>query len=168
MLRAAIGTGLMVGVAGGTVAAVIGLVPLLAGELSVRDWAGMSGKLGVVTTLLGFGFSGVLALIAGGRSFATLSLRFVASVGAGAGLVYWLVIGSTNAFRVWTLSAALFNLTLLVVMGASAASGALILAHRSRRALTQEGEALGSLGEGSLEDALAGRERELAAAERRR
>lgn len=162
-----IGTGVLVGFGVGLIVALIGLVGLLFGELTVREWAGMAGRFAVVTTLLGIAFSGALALSARGRSLSSLSLGFVASIGAGAGLMYWLTIGFMNAFAEWTLSMALVNLAVLTVMGAGAATGALLVARKARGALKSVDDP-GSIGEGSPRDGVVRAERGITFAERDR
>lgn len=154
LIRGMIGTGLTFAVGVGGLSALVGSIAMLAGELTVLEGMQMAGKLSVVSFLLGVVFSGVLALSAGGRSFNKLSLKFVTALGASGGLIYWLLIGFGNAFRVWSLASAIGNLVILTMMGAGAAAATFILARRAGHALSS-GDEMASLGEGSIEDALA-------------
>ncbi|MEO5798276.1 MAG: hypothetical protein ABIZ70_03855 [Gemmatimonadales bacterium] len=161
VLRGMLGTGLTFAVGVGGFSALVGIVLLIARMVSLVEILQMAGRLTVISFILGVVFSGVLALSAGGRSFGKLSLGFVTALGAGGGLIYWLLIGFAKGFRAWTLSVALANLSLLLAMGSGAAAATFLLARRAGKSL-RAGDEVESLGEGSLEATLAERERERA------
>jgi len=158
VIRGMIGTGLTFAVGVGAVGSMLGLVGLLLGELSWNDLR-MVAKLSVVAFIVGVAFSGVLATIARGRPFDKLSLRYVTVLGAGGGLLYFLFISAVNGARVWSASAAIGNLTILLLVGAGSAAGMLTVARKAEHAL-KSGEASRSLGEGSIEAPLVQRETE--------
>jgi hypothetical protein len=149
VIRGMIGTGLTFAAAVGVVSSLVGLVALLAGELSGRELLEIVGKLSVVASLVGVAFSGVLAITAHGRPFDRLSLRNVTALGAGGGLLYFLFIAAMNGARVWSASAAIANLTILILIGGGSAAGTLILARKAGSAL-KSGEESRSLGEGGI------------------
>ena len=101
-------------------------------------------------------FSGVLAIAARGRTFDRLSLRFVTALGAGGGLLYFLSIAAANGAKVWSVWAAIANLTILTLLGGGSAAATLMLARRAGRAL-KSGEESRSLGESRIEAPLARR-----------
>ena len=155
VVRGMIGTGLTFAVGVGAIAAAVALAGVLAGELTGRELLQVVGKLSVVSFLVGVLFTGALAFTARGRTFDRLSVRYVTGVGAGGGVLYFLLI-ATNAWNVWSPMAALGNLALLTVIGAGSAAGALLLARRAGGALTAGGEAR-RLGEAAIEVPLARR-----------
>lgn len=161
VVRGMIGTGLAFAVAVGTMSALVVLIAVLAGEGVLREMAGMAGRLSVVAFLVGVVFSGVLASSARGRQFGKLSLGFVTFLGACGGLIYFLLIGVNNGFRVWSLANAIGNFAILTLMGGGLAAGSLILARKAGHSL-KSGDEPRSLGEGSVEEALAQREIEKA------
>jgi hypothetical protein len=155
-----IGTGLTFAAGLGLVGSIIGLVFLLLGKITPLGLVAVVGRFLVAPGfLLGVGFSGALALTARGRLVERLTLPFVTALGAAGGLLYFLVIGLSNGFRVWTGPIAVVNFTLLTVMGAGAAAGMLIIARKSRPTLAS-GEETQSLHEGDIEVAPARRETE--------
>lgn len=149
VIRGMIGTGLTFATGVGVVGSILGLVGLLLGELSWDDLR-MVAKLSVIAFLVGVGFSGVLAITAGGRTFDKLSLRYVTALGAGGGLLYFLFIAAANGGRVWSVWNAIGNLAILTLLGAGSAAATLILARRAGRAL-KSGEEARNLGEGRIE-----------------
>lgn len=157
VIRGMIGTGLTFAAGVGAVSAILGLVALVAGQVSGRELLEMAGKLSVVAFIVGVAFSGVLAISARGRAFDKLSLRLFTALGAGVGLLYFLIIGVNNGFRVWSAGDAVGNLTFLTLLGAGLAAGTLIVARKAGHALTS-GEELRRLGEGEIDMPLARRE----------
>ena len=153
VIRGMIGTGLTFAAGVGVVSSLVGLVALLAGELSGRELLEIVGKLSVVASLVGVAFSGVLAITAHGRPFDRLSLRNVTALGAGGGLLYFLFIAAMNGARVWSASTAVANLTILILLGGGSAAATLTLARRARHAL-KSGEDPPGLGDGASGSAL--------------
>ena len=131
VVRGLVGTGLTFAVGVGAVTAAVGAVAWLAGRATVVDVLRVAGKFSVASFLLGVAFGGVLAVTARGRRFNKLSLPLVGSLGAGAGLLYWIFLASTGG-RVWTLRLAILNFVLLTVMGAGSAIATLVIARRAR------------------------------------
>lgn len=134
IIRAVIGTGLTFAAGIGAVASIAGLIIVLVGQGSFRELFQMAAKLSVVAFLLGVAFSSLLAISARSRRLATLSIPRFAALGAGAGLLYFLLI-AINAFRVWSLANAILNLVLLTLLGAGSATTILVIARRGRPAL---------------------------------
>ncbi len=134
MVRGMVGMGLTFAAAIGLLGAVLGLVGLLAGEVTPQGLRWIVARLSVAGGILGVAFSGVLAFAARGRSFDRLSLPFVAGLGAGVGLLYFLLI-SINGIGVWSLRAAVVNLALLTVIGGGCAAAALLAARTAGRRL---------------------------------
>jgi hypothetical protein len=158
IVRGMIGTGLTFAVGVGVVGSLIGLAALVFGQASVDDLRFVA-KLSVVAFIVGVGFSGALALAARGRTFEKLSLRYVTALGAAGGFLYFLFIAAMNGARVWSVWAALGNLTILTVLGAGSAAGMLLLARKAKEALSS-GENMRSLGAGTPEAPLARRKSE--------
>lgn len=158
IIRGMIGTGLIFGAGVGVVGSMLGLLGLLLGKFSWNDLR-MVARVSVVAFFVGVVFSGVLAITARGRVFDRLSLRYVTALGAGGGLLYFLLIAALNGARVWSASAAIGNLTILILMGAGSAAGMLIVARKASQALTS-GENTRSLDEGTLEAPFVRRETE--------
>ncbi len=150
VIRGMIGTGLTFATGVGVASSVLGLAGLAIGELSGRELVQMVGKFSVVAFIVGVAFSSVLALVARGRSFDRLSLRYVTALGAGGGMLYFVFIAAMNGARVWTASAAVLNFAVLVLLGAGAAAGMLLVARRARSVLAP-GDAVRGLAEGQSE-----------------
>jgi hypothetical protein len=129
-----IATGLTFALGVGAVSSIVGLIVVLVGQGSFLELLRMSGRLSVVAFLLGIAFSGILAVTARSRRFAELSIARFASLGAGAGLLYFLLI-SINAWSHWSLANAIGNLVILTLLGGGSAAGILMLARRGRPAL---------------------------------
>jgi hypothetical protein len=130
VIRGMIGTGLTFTVGGGVVGLLFGVPMWLFNEISGLDLIAITGKFAVVAFPVGVAFSGVLALTARGLTLEKLSLPRVAGLGAGAGLLYFALIG-VNAFRVWSVADALGNLAVLTLMGGGSATAILLLARRA-------------------------------------
>jgi hypothetical protein len=96
-------------------------------------------RVSVVSFILGVAFSGLLALIARGRTLEKLSLALVSAIGAGGGLSYFLFL-ALNGGRNWTPRVALLNFVLLLVMGAGSAAGTLLVARRAKHVLAPSDE----------------------------
>src|SRR5690242_9194536 len=120
MLRGMIGTGLVFGLGVGAVATLVGLAAVVARRATLDD-VRFAGRLAVAAFLLGVAFSGILAIVGRRRSFDRISLPAVTALGAGAGVIYWLLIG-INAFHVWSLQLAIGNLVLLTLLGGGSAA----------------------------------------------
>jgi hypothetical protein len=136
VIRGMIGTGLTFAAGVGVVGAVIGGIAWLFGAVSGREVMEIVGKTSVVASLVGVGFSGVLAISARGRLFEKLSIPRFAALGAGGGLLYFLFIGiGGNAFARWSVLNAIGNLTILTVLGAGSATATLLVARRAGAAL---------------------------------
>lgn len=148
IIRATIATGLTFAVGVGAVSSAIGVIVALLGELSVRELFQMSGKLAVVAFLLGVAFSGMLVITSRIRRLAELSLPRFAALGAGAGLLYFLLI-AINARHVWSLANAMGNLAFLTILGGTSATATLLLARRARHTLGSADEPR-ALGEGEM------------------
>ena len=147
VIRGMIGTGLTFAAGVGLVSSLVGLVAMLAGELSGRELLEIAGKLSAVASVVGVAFAGVLAISAHGRPFDRLSLRNVTALGAGGGLLYFLFIASMNGFRSWSPLNAIGNLVILTLLGSGSAAVTLLVARRAVAALNS-GEESRSLGEG--------------------
>ncbi|MEO8030581.1 MAG: hypothetical protein ABJC74_04440 [Gemmatimonadota bacterium] len=145
IFRAILITGLIFAVGVGAVTSLIGILAILIGQASPADFS-MVGKLSVIAFLVGLGFGSLLALTAHSRRLAQLSIARFAALGAGAGLIYFLLI-AVNAYRHWTIANALGNLATLVILGGGSAAAVLALARRGRPAL-KSGEATRYLDEG--------------------
>jgi hypothetical protein len=143
IVRGMVGTGLTFAVGVGVAATVIGAAFWAGGAVTGREVAQIAGKSAVVAFLLGVAFSGVLAVAARGRQFSKLSLRLVGSVGAGAGLLYFLFL-AMNGGRSWSPRDAIGNLVLLTAMGTVSACGTLLIARRAGAAL-RPGDAMHGL-----------------------
>lgn len=149
--RGMIGTGLTFAAGVGAVGGIVGGIAWLAGAGPAFGIFGMVGRFSIVAGILGTFFSGALALIARGVSFEKLSLRLVSALGAGGGLLFFLLIGFNSGFRAWNARDAIANFVLLLAMGAGAAAGTLLVARKAKRALGA-GEDVPSLGEGAAEN----------------
>jgi hypothetical protein len=131
----------------GTVAsAIAGVVWLLPGLGGGPEMIRMVVASAIWAFPIGVVFSGALALTAHGRSFDKLSLPRFAALGAGVGLAFFGLL-ATNAWQAWSLSTAIANATIFVVLGGGSATAALMLARRAAPALAPGDESL-SVGEG--------------------
>ena len=95
---------------------------------------------------IGVAFAGVLALTRRGRSFDKLSLPRFAALGAGVGLLFFGLL-AINAWQAWSVSTAIVNATIFVLLAGGSATGTLMLARRAGPAL-KSGDESRSLGEG--------------------
>jgi hypothetical protein len=146
-----VGTGLTFAAGVGSVAGVVLGAIWLGGGVTLREVFEVAGKSSVVAFLLGLGFSGVLALTARGRDFHKLSLRLISTLGACAGLLYFLFLAMTGG-RVWTPSAAIANFLLLTLLGAGSAAAMFVIARKAGRGSSlTSGDELPALGEGDEE-----------------
>jgi len=146
-IRGMIGTGLTFAAGVGVVASMIaGLVWLLPGGASGQEMLVMAIKSSIWAFPIGVAFSGFLAITARGRSFDKLSLPRFAALGAGAGLLLFGVL-AINAWHAWSVSTAIANATILVLLGGGSATGTLMLARRAGPA-PKSGDESRSLGEG--------------------
>jgi len=148
VIRGMVGTGLTFAAGVGVVASIILVLPtwLLLGGDSGREMLVMVIKSSIWAFPIGVAFSGVLAITARGRHFDKLSLPRFAALGAGGGLLLFAVLG-VNAWHAWSVSDAIANATLLVLLGGGSATATLMLARRARPAL-KSGDESRSLGEG--------------------
>jgi len=144
-----VGTGLTFAVGVGAVTSLVGAFAWLRGRATPVEVLQVAGRFSVASFLLGVAFGGILALTARGRRFNKLSLPLVASLGAGAGFLYWTFLASTGG-RTWSFRIALLNFVVLTVMGGTSAVATLLIARRARSGL-QSGEQVQSLGAGDEE-----------------
>ncbi len=104
------------------------------------------GGLTITDPSFGVAFSGFLAITARGRPFGKLSLPRFAALGAGGGLLLFGVL-AINAWQAWSVSTALANATIFVLLGGGSATATLMLARRAGPAL-KSGDESRSLGAG--------------------
>jgi hypothetical protein len=144
VIRGMIGMGLTFAAGVGVVASMILVLPtwLLLGGDSGRDLLVMVIKSSIWAFPIGVAFSGVLAITARGLPFAKLSLPRFAALGAGGGLLLFGVLAA-NAWHAWSVSDAIANATLLVLLGGGSATGTLMLARRAGPALKSGDESRG-------------------------
>jgi len=142
-----IGMGLTFSAGVGVVASMIAVLPwLLLGGDSGREMIRMVIASSIWAFPIGVAFSGVMAITARGRPFDKLSLPHFAALGAGAGLLLFGVLGA-NAWHAWSVSDAIANATIFVLLGGGSATATLLLARRAGPAL-KSGDDSRSLGEG--------------------
>ena len=143
-----IGTGLTFAAGVGVVASMIFVLPtwLLLGGDSGREMLVMIIKSSIWAFPIGVAFSGVVAITARGRRFDKLSLPHFAALGAGAGLLLFGVL-AVNAWDSWSVTTAIANATIFVLLGGGSATATLVLARRAGPAL-RSGDESRSLGEG--------------------
>lgn len=147
VIRGMIGTGLTfsagVGVVGSAIAGLAWLLPGVGGGVEMI-------RLVLASSIwafpIGVAFSGVVALTARGRSFETLSIPRFAGLGAGAGLLLFGAL-ALNAWDAWSVSTAVVNAAIFVLLGGGAATATLMLARRAAPALESSEDAY-RLGEG--------------------
>jgi len=146
VIRGMIGTGLTFAASVGVVSSVIAvLISLLGGSLDPELF-----RLAVASAIwafpIGVAFSGVLSLTARGVSFDKLSLPRFAALGALGGLLLFGVL-ALNAWDAWSVSDAITNAAIFVLLGGGSATGTLMLARRAGPVI-KPGEESRSLGEG--------------------
>lgn len=107
------------------------------GSPTSRQWSDCGYRLGCSVV-----FSGVLAVTARGLPFDKLSLPRFAALGAGGGLLLYGVLAA-NAWHAWSVSDALVNAGILVLVGSGSATATLMLARRAGPALTSGEESRG-------------------------
>ncbi len=147
VIRGMIGMGLTFSAGVGVVASMIAVLPvLLLGGDAGREMMWMVIASSVWAFPIGVAFSGVMAITARGRLFDKLSLPHFAALGAGAGLLLFGVL-ALNAWDSWSVSDAIANATIFVLLGGGSATAALVLARRAGPAL-KSGDESRSLGEG--------------------
>ena len=147
VIRGMIGTGLTFAVGVGVVAsAIAGLVWLLPGAGAGREMIRVVVASAMWAFPIGVAFSGVLALTARGRAFDKLSLPHFAALGTGAGLLLFGVL-AINAWSAWSVSTAIVNATVFVLLGGGSATATLLIARRVRPGLAP-GDESRSLGDG--------------------
>ena len=148
VIRGMIGTGLTFAAGVGVVASVIFVLPtwLLLGGDSGREMLVMIIKSSIWAFPIGVAFSGVMAITARGRAFDKLSLPHFAALGAGAGLLLFGVL-AVNAWHSWSLTTAIANATIFVLLGGGSATATLMIARRAGPAL-KSGDESRSLGAG--------------------
>jgi hypothetical protein len=147
VLRGMIGTGLTFSAGVGVVASMIaGLVWLLPGGEGGLEMIRLVISSSIWAFPIGVVFSGALAITARGLSFDKLSLPRFAALGAGGGLLLFGLL-ATNAWQAWSVSTALVNATIFVLLGGGSATATLLLARRAGPAL-KSGDESRRLGEG--------------------
>lgn len=136
IIRGMIGTGLTFSVGVGVVASVLFVLPtllLLGGEAALEALE-LVVKSSIWAFPIGVAFSGVLAVSARGLSFDKLSLPRFAALGAGAGLLLFGLLAA-NAWQAWTVSTAIANAAILVLLGGGSATATLLLARKTGHVL---------------------------------
>ena len=147
VIRGMIGMGLTFSAGVGVVASMSAVLAwLLLGGDSGREMIRMVIASSIWAFPIGVAFSGVMAIAARGRPFDKLSLPHFAALGAGAGLLLFGVLGA-NAWHAWSVSDAIANATIFVLLGGGSATATLMLARRAGPAL-KSGDESRSLGEG--------------------
>jgi hypothetical protein len=123
-------------------------VGVVASMVAVLSWLLLGGdremiRLVIASSIwafpIGVAFSGAMAITARGRPFDKLSLPHFAALGAGAGLLLFGVLG-VNAWHAWSVSDAIANATIAVLLGGGSAIATLLLARRARPALKSDDE----------------------------
>jgi len=146
IIRGMIGTGLAFSAGVGAIGGVVsGLIVLFSDRVSLADLPGVLGlaaRFAVIAFPVGVAFSGALALFARRREFGKLSLPLFGTLGAGAGVLLFLLLGFNGAFAAWSTGDAIANFVTLALLGAGAATGTLIVARRARPALDAPNDAL--------------------------
>ncbi len=143
VIRGMIGMGLTFAAGVGVVASTIaGLVWLLPGIGGGPEMFRMVVASSIWAFPVGVAFSGILAITARNRSFDKLSLPRFAALGAGGGLLLFRVLAA-NAWHAWSVSTALANLTIFLLLGSGSATAALVLARRAGPALESGDESRG-------------------------
>src|SRR5262245_39292636 len=136
VVRGIIGTGLTFSAGVGAVSGTIGtLIWLFRSDLTLQHLPGVLGlaaRFAVIAFPVGVAFSGALALLARRREFGKLSLPMFASLGAGAGMLLFLLLGVNGAFAAWRPVDAIANFVILTLLGSGAATGTLLVARRAR------------------------------------
>jgi hypothetical protein len=147
VIRGMIGMGLTftagVGVGASMLAALMWLIP---GGSSDQELIEAVIKDSIIAFPIGVAFSGILAITARGRAFDKLSLPQVAALGAGGGLLLFGLL-AVNAWQAWSVSTAIANATIFVLLGGGSATASLVLARRAGPAL-KPGDDSRSLGDG--------------------
>ena len=147
VIRGMIGVGLTFSAGVGVVASTIaGLVWLLAGSEGGREMMRLVVASSIWAFPIGVAFSGFLAISAHRRSFDKLSLPRFAALGAGVGLLFFGVL-AINAWDAWSVTTAIANATIFVLLGGGSATATLMLARRAGPAL-KSGDESSSLGAG--------------------
>ncbi|MBT8461843.1 MAG: hypothetical protein KJO44_04900 [Gemmatimonadetes bacterium] len=147
VIRGMIGMGLTFSAGVGVIASVFAVLPwLLLGGDSGREIVRLVVASAIWAFPVGVAFSGVLALTRRGRAFDKLSLPHFAALGAGAGLLLFGVLG-LNAWQAWSVSDAIANAAIFVILGSGSATATLMIARRAGPAL-KPGDESHRLGEG--------------------
>jgi hypothetical protein len=133
VIRGMIGMGLTFSVGVGVVASLIAVIPWLL-DGGDPELIRLVAATSIWAFPIGVAFSGVLALTRRGRAFDKLSLPHFAALGAGAGLLLFGVL-SLNAWHAWSISQALGNAAILILLGSGSATATLMLARRAGPAL---------------------------------
>jgi hypothetical protein len=142
-----IGTGLTFAVGVGVVGAMASVLPwLLPGGYSGQEILELAVESSIWAFPIGVAFSGALAITARGLPFDKLSLPRFVTLGVGGGLLLFGLL-AINAWQAWSVSTAIANATILVLLGGGSAAATLLLARRAGRAL-KSGDESRSLGEG--------------------
>ncbi|HKV75389.1 MAG TPA: hypothetical protein VJN95_12790 [Gemmatimonadales bacterium] len=147
LLRSMLITGLSFAIGVGLVATIIGIPFWLFGGVSLPNVLGAVARLSIVSCLIGVAFSALVAITARGRSFDKLSLPYFTAMGTGVGFLYFLFMGFSGAFGVWSTSAAITNFLLVTVTGGASAAALLLIARKGRKEIGP-GEDQGKIGKG--------------------
>ena len=146
VIRGMIGTGLTFAAGVGIVGSMASVLPwLLPGGYSGREILELVVKSSLWAFPIGVAFSGALAITTRGLPFDKLSLPRFAALGAGGGLLLFGLL-AISAWQAWSVSTAIANATILVLLGGGSAAATLLLARKAGRAL-KSADASRSLGE---------------------
>ncbi|MDH3207506.1 MAG: hypothetical protein OEO79_12975 [Gemmatimonadota bacterium] len=147
VIRGMIRTGLIFAAGVAVVASMVaGIVWLLPGGGGDRELVRMVVASAIWSFPIGMAFSGFLAIGARRRSFDELSIPRFAALGSGAGLLLFALL-ATNAWQAWSVSTAIANATIFVLLGGGAATATLVIARKAKPAL-EPGDEWPSLEEG--------------------
>ncbi len=147
VIRGMIGVGLTFSAGVGVVASTIaGLVWLLSGSEGGREMMRLVVASSIWAFPIGVAFSGFLAISAHGLSFNKLSLPRFAALGAGVGLLFFGVL-AMNAWEAWSVTTAIANAAIFVLLGGGSATATLMLARKAGPAL-KSGDESPSIGAG--------------------
>jgi len=149
VVRGMVGNGLTFAAGVGALTSLVGVAAMIWGKATLIDVLETAGQFAFASFLLGLLFSGVLIIVARSRQFRELTLVGVGSMGAGAGILYWLFLAMTGG-RTWAPQIALRNFVLLFAIGTGASIATLLIARRASSALGA-GEELEGLGAGDQE-----------------
>jgi hypothetical protein len=135
IVRGMLGMGLTFSLGIGAIAtAVAGLGWLIPGIGSGPETFRLAAASAIWAFPIGVAFSGAMALTAGGRRFADLSVPRFAALGAGAGLLLYGLL-AVNAWDAWSVQNAIGNAVIFIGLGSGSATATLLIARRAQPSL---------------------------------